>query len=310
MKITDNGFEIDNKRIWFSNFKKPDSDEWFVTAILLYCMQRNRPIIVDRLSRDFLQNIVLYQKIINHFWPQYRIVPIKSEKYDAPLEYDNRILTPCTLGVDSLHEIIANKPDAVINISGLDVPLKQSKLVREKIRRLGLNLIEIDSNIRSLGSNYEHAHMQYIVSIALMQNHGRFVVPGSYGAYTLPWGSSCILDPLLSTGFVDILHGASVNRLEKLRIIYDEWQEAFDSLVVCWQKREDYSKNCGTCSKCNILKLMCNLLEVSYPKTMKGDLNINAISTIRTDKLFLKRFLNHKMVKEQIKNSIRSLLRR
>jgi hypothetical protein len=69
----------------------------------------------------------------------------------------------------------------------------------------------------------------------------------------MPWGSHPLVDPLWSTGTVEIVHdGCEATRSDKAARIATS-ETALRHLRVCWGYREAYDRgiyNCGHCAKC------------------------------------------------------------
>jgi hypothetical protein len=113
-------------------------------------------------------------------------------------------------------------------------------------------VITVETNAKWIFSKYVswlHFHGQLLSAIAL-QLQGRLAkvrMPATYDIRTLqPWGSHPYLDPLWSTGAIQIVHDRiDVTRLEKLaRIARD--RVLLENLRVCGLPQQ----NCGLCEKC------------------------------------------------------------
>lgn len=145
-------------------------------------------------------------------------------------------------------------------IHGMDIPLHEAGSFRgatDKARRmldgLGLELIEISTNLRMQTSAWEDEFGMYVGAVLTLLS-GRFgsgliASTYSYERLVTPHGSTPLTDPLMSSATFQIVHdGAEYDRLEKAQLL-GEWDAARQHLRFCWEGR-DKSRNCGTCLKC------------------------------------------------------------
>jgi hypothetical protein len=176
-------------------------------------------------------------------------------------------------GVDSFYtlwsHIPQNEPYAdyrlthAIFIQGFDIPLTDEltfTITRKEyallMRKLGLSLVVAKTNVRHYAQpiGWEFSHGAALIAVALVLQGGlsRFYTPGprTYRYTDLrPVGLHPVLDHLLSTEALDVIHdGASVDRFNKTAIIA-KWPETYDRLRVCWVK-PDGLRNCCRCNKC------------------------------------------------------------
>ena len=126
-----------------------------------------------------------------------------------------------------------------------------------------LKLIQLYTNayahFRDLDPDFSFWRFEYHGSFLAGIAHAfapRFSVASIASTYDYPnlepWGSHPLLDPLYSTGSLQIRHeNAALSRLEKTKLV-GEWDVALKNLRVCNEK-ESYSQgnyNCGKCEKC------------------------------------------------------------
>ena len=167
-------------------------------------------------------------------------------------------------GLDSFYSALTNleRLDALIFIHGFDVLLDDAEalgrvvpLVRDAAAGLGLPLVEVETDVKTVARRYvrwgDQYHGALLASIAhvLSNRFQRVLVPASAPAIRLhAWGSHPELDPLWSSDLMELRHDGAVTRAEKIAVVKDS-QVALDNLRVCFQKRTG-KVNCGECEKC------------------------------------------------------------
>ena len=172
-------------------------------------------------------------------------------------------------GVDSLHTAIAHRDelDALVFVHGFDLALDDARKrarasagLRRAAERLGLPLVELESNLGSLYEEYPMWGLAYGAGLASVGHllAGRFervLISASYSrGHPEPWGSNRDLDPLWSTESLEVAHVGAVGRPEKLAEIARH-DGALDELRVCLVPGVEH--NCGRCEKC--LRTMVDL---------------------------------------------------
>jgi len=130
-------------------------------------------------------------------------------------------------------------------------------------KNVGIELIQLNTNayahFRDLDADFSFWRFEYHGSFLAGIAHTlapRLSVASIASTYDFanlePWGSHPLLDPLYSTGSLQVRHeNAALSRLEKTQLV-GEWDEALKHLRVCNEK-ESYSQgnyNCGNCEKC------------------------------------------------------------
>jgi len=175
-------------------------------------------------------------------------------------------------GVDSFYTLLKHHSeiDRIVLVHGFDLRLedapmraKVSKALRQVAKELGVHLIEVETNVRSLADRYfpwrfYHGAMLASVALLLAPQIRRFYVPASDSYATLvPWGSHPLLDPLWSTEQMELIHdGLEANRLEKIESIALS-NIAMRYLRVCFPWTEEGGAyNCGRCEKC-VTTMIC-----------------------------------------------------
>ena len=147
---------------------------------------------------------------------------------------------------------------------GFDISVDQHSLYKKAsdavayiAEELGKNVIEIETNVRSLLDPYiswEMSHGAALVSVGyLLSSHfSKIYIASTYTHANLhPWGSHPFLDPLWSTESLEFIHDrCEASRAEKTAFLAQH-DIALRTLRVCWQcPHETY--NCGKCRKCLI----------------------------------------------------------
>ena len=173
-------------------------------------------------------------------------------------------------GVDSFYSVLTRRAELthLIFVHGFDVPLDSelrvsvSRAAREAAAAFGLELIEVETDLRRLIDRYiswELCHGAALASVALLfqERFRRVLIPSTHSYADLtPWGSHPLLDPLWSTELTEFIHdGTHATRLEKCLALADS-DIALRHLRVCWENRNG-SYNCGECEKC--LRTMISL---------------------------------------------------
>jgi hypothetical protein len=169
-------------------------------------------------------------------------------------------------GVDSFYTLLQHKDEItdLIFVRGFDISVNQHSLykkasdaIRYIAEQLGKNVIEIETNIRSLLDphiSWEMSHGAALASVGyLLSSHfSKIYIASTYTHANLhPWGSHPFLDPLWSTESLEFIHDrCEASRAEKTAFLAQH-DIALRTLRVCWQcPHETY--NCGKCRKCLI----------------------------------------------------------
>lgn len=212
------------------------------------------------------------QAILAGWWEDWDRVELRTEEPGDPRPAPEGG-TACffTGGVDSFYSVLTEQErlDAVIFVHGFDVPLgdlsRRNRIagsLREAADELGLELIEVETNIKDLawrGCKWGfHAHGAALASVALLtgSRFGEVLIPASHTYRDLyPWGSHALLDPLWSTEAVRVVHHGALGRTRKVAVLAES-QPAMRHLRCC-HEAHDGGLNCGHCEKC--LRTMASL---------------------------------------------------
>jgi len=218
-----------------------------------------------------------YQFLLNFRKPkEVRPVSIQYERL-APLEVNPiGVGTTFSGGVDSLFTVWKHLPQNQPNpnyqithgifVRGFDILPNETQYYKQLLgqyskqaSKIGIDLIELETN--AMGVLHERATLSYfygpvIISVGLVLPglFQRFYVPSSWDYYNLKreaHTSDPLLDGLLSTDTLEIIHyGSNYRRVEKVEEIAD-WDVAQDTLWVCQDhKFMETTWNCSHCEKC------------------------------------------------------------
>ena len=167
-------------------------------------------------------------------------------------------------------------------VHGLDIPLKDKDIFENAaaqyeplLAERGVELVRVTSNVRAFvpTGKWELAHGSVLIGTALTLSSGvsRFFVPSSANYVSLrAWGSNPLIDGLLSTDRMQIIHdGATHSRFEKLQAMKD-WQPLRDVVRICYE-HPDAFQNCGHCKSCRKTMMLLASLGVlenfpTFPK--------------------------------------------
>jgi hypothetical protein len=168
-------------------------------------------------------------------------------------------------GVDSFYSLQKHRPEVthLIFVTGFDIRVRQvevAKLVvtelRRAVERIGLPLIEVETNLRELsegfGLSWEQQHGAAIAAVAyfLAPPFRKIYVPSTYALpFVHPYGSHPGVDHFWSLEHLDVVHdGAEATRFDKIGAL-SSWDLAIQSLRVCYDLRGG-EYNCCRCHKC------------------------------------------------------------
>jgi hypothetical protein len=168
-------------------------------------------------------------------------------------------------GVDSMFSLLRHRDKItdLIYVHGYDVALGDADLrqsvsayMGEVARVFGVNLIEIETNLRGLLDQHAlwlYGHGPALASVGHLFNDqfSHFYISSTYDyRKLLPCGTHPMLDPRWSSTSVKFLHdGAEVSRVAKVMAIAES-SDARRLLRVCWVAPHAEMLNCCRCEKC------------------------------------------------------------
>jgi len=271
------------KSLWFSfpRSYQPyvvDHADGFLTSLILNAMYFNEDIeIRAKVSPRLAYGLEEFQRIFNIWFPKkFKRVNIKYDTLEEIQNKDNitAVATAFTGGVDSFYTLWRHLPQNQsipafqvthgIFVLGWDIDLgdmvRTEKLLsqhRALFKRLNLDLIIAKSNVREFSRNridWIYAHGGALIGTALVLGSliQRFYVPSTFQYnYLDPIGTSPLLDHLLGTASMEIIHdGAATQRFDKIDQLV-QLTETFSNLRVCTNNNYHGGYlNCGKCHKC------------------------------------------------------------
>jgi hypothetical protein len=255
--------------------------------------------IPDAVSPRLLGGLDLIQAIFSSWNPRLKPVAVAAEQGEPDVPEGSGVACLFSGGVDSFYTALKHREEIthLVFVHGFDIDLADSRrrdaaisTVREVAERMGKELVEVETNLRSFSDNHADWILYFgsaMASVALLlQRDFRrvFFAAGfahsDWAQYPPPAGSHPGLDPLWSTEATEIVHaGADATRIEKIRYLADQ-PLAMDHLLVCYQGAgEPY--NCGRCGKC--LRTMTSLRLVGgleRCRTLPDEIDLDAVAAM------------------------------
>jgi len=246
------------------------SRDWIVPVGLLDAMMAGRALSIrEAISPALERNLQSIQNIYCSWLPTAKEVAVNVTTTSAEETSTGRSVF-FSGGVDSFYSLLKHRErtNNLILVHGFDIPLDNTtffapvRSAAEEVAALfETRLITVKTNLRTVSHasswGIEHGAALASVAHALQPNHSTVYIGSTHSYKDLHiWGSHPLLDPLWSSGSVQIVHdGAETNRIGKLKRIC-EYPEIIKYLRVCWHDTGLY--NCGRCEKC--LRTMIGLL--------------------------------------------------
>ncbi len=286
----DGGRVLSHQSLWFEmdaidDFPEEKDSDSYLLALLFDAMLEKRDIVVKgSVSKKLLSNLVEYQAVWQAWLPDlYTRVEIMADQVREDETPKPGAVCAFSGGVDATFTVWRHsqkkwshrsqdiKMGAMVH--GFDIPLRDAEAFANAKRKASETLMSLNIPICSMRTNYrqiakvnwEYTHAAALVAALnnLKKQAGVCLVGSSfpYDSLPVPWGSSPIADPLLSSGDFEIMHdGASHNRVWKVAEIA-AWKTGVENLRVCWQGSHK-DRNCGKCEKC--LRTICGFLATGH----------------------------------------------
>lgn len=250
------------------------ADGFAVAVVLLASVLGERLEVRGALSPRLAYGLDEYLRVFRCWYPEgFHPVPVVAGlDPEGPAEAPpHAVATAFSGGVDSSFTLWSHLPEHErhpdfrlshgVFVHGFDIPLADEATFATAagaygamLDRLGLSLVPVRTNARAFtpGIAWELAHGAALLSVPLVLGRllRRFYVPASTSyADVGRWGSDPLLDHLLSTETLDVVHdGAGTYRADKVAALAG-WPTTYDRLRVCWE-RPDGLRNCGRCYNC------------------------------------------------------------
>jgi hypothetical protein len=277
------------------------SADGFVIAALLRAMAMGGPLIVEApVSGRLLDALPKVQSIFNRWRPTLREIEVRAERADLVVQPAQRaagVASFLSLGIDSFYTLLCNADEIthLTLVRGFDLAWlgeakwdEISSKARIAAQELGKELIEVDTNVRSLGKgrkvDWDFLHGPALASVAhaLTPSIGKVYVSASDTYATLlPWGTHPRVDHLWSSEHLVVSHfGAAVTRIEKIVEVAND-PTALASLRVCIEGGRDNPFNCGRCSKCLVCMVTLESLgKLKQCPTFPNEIDLRAIRAL------------------------------
>jgi len=300
------------EKLWFKFPEKyknfvTDRADGFTVGLLLFSMYIGENIEVrGTVSPRLKDGLEEYQKIFNKWFPKkFKRIDITCQNLKKQTQKGKKFAV-CGFsgGVDSFFTLYSlcsktgldldSKISYALFIHGRDISIKDKKnfkIIKQSYEslmdKLNLELLPAETNVREFTKDKIRGFFTFgteVISTALVLGGliSRFYIASSYDSRSLkPCGSHPMLDYLLSTESLDVIHhGADTKRMEKISIISNN-PETYPLLRVC-EKKIDGLRNCCRCEKCIRTIVSLKLLDKlhnynTFPLELKPEMIRNCI---------------------------------
>jgi hypothetical protein len=277
-------FEVDAP---FTADLLPSPEAFLVAALPLAAGLGEPRLAIDaRVCSRLREGLDAAMRVLAHWYPTCRVVPVEAERGFAPLvpRTPRRTAAFLTGGVDSLSMLRANRdalpldhPGAIVdgiflfgwNTGDFEgqaiVPARLRAWDEQRVRleRFGaearLTIVPVRTNVGTFQPDWAFYRDQGFGAGMIAAAHalpGRWTdvwyASGGDTSTSPPHATHPLLDPLHATGAVDVHFGEPCRtRLEKVRAVA-RWPAALAALQVCYQHEPlpPGRVHCGRCEKC------------------------------------------------------------
>jgi hypothetical protein len=254
-----------------------DRGDAFVVGLLFLAMRLPEDIEVRApMSPQLLRGLREYQRIFSEWFDYLQAVEIEHDGYASSVRDASGTGTFFSGGVDSFFTLRSHLEDREpisqyqithgLFIDGFDTKRPGTPTFDAFFEAydalfdgLGLTLLPVRTNLKTYINNettgWRCSHGAFLMSIPLVlqQLLGRCYVPSSFtysGSMDSIAGTNPMVDHLLSTGDLEIVHdGAWAGRVRKTEAIAS-WPATRDHLYVCFDREGTSLQNCCRCEKC------------------------------------------------------------
>ncbi|MFP6872829.1 MAG: hypothetical protein VCA55_04900 [Verrucomicrobiales bacterium] len=247
------------------------------------------------------------QEILSAWNEELSIIEVRAEPMSDHVSKvaDAHTATFFSGGVDSFYTLSTHLEEIehAVFVHGFDIPMGNVEL-REEVsfnlqsaaNALGVNLIEVESNIRDFSDRFCHWGSHYCgaalaaVGYAFGGGLDRIFIPATMSlAHFGGFGTHPMLDPKWSSEAITIVHdGIDTRRIDKIRALPDV---ALRHLRVCWENL-DGKYNCGRCEKC--IRTLANLRALGITdrcSTFDRELDLGALAKLELDHPLVEAFM-------------------
>jgi len=256
----------EDQEIWFegpaAHLADRTAPDAFALAVLLPAMRVADHLVIEApISPALRANLEHLQDVESMWWPdRLRRVTIDAATLEPPPTRGSGTAAFFSGGVDSSYIVLTEREriDALILIHGFDIALDDTELrlaasrhIGEAAADLGLELVEVVSNLRDFSTAYAYWLDDYhglalaCVGHALGATFGHaFIASAILRDRPGPHGLHPVLIPMFGSDRIDFsVPDEGVPRLDKIAVV-SRSEIALRHLRVCWQTPGAY--NCGT----------------------------------------------------------------
>ena len=284
------------------------SSDHSVVGAIYFLMEAGHDVRVHgQVSPSLLRNLDEFMEAWSAWVPGLTRVAIRADREEETRlpEGRHQAIVAFSGGVDSCFtafrharaggRLVPQTLAAGLMVHGFDIPLNESESFKSAADRsrtmlvsLGLELISVATNYRSLVADWSHSFGAAIASCLMLfaEKFGIGLIGQglTYGEFhLLREGSNPLTDPLLSSdGFRIVPDGAAFERAEKIDAM-SGWDEFLRHLRVCWQGPQK-DRNCCQCEKCIRNILTFRALGLGLPPCFPEDVQEESLKTFRLGK--------------------------
>ncbi len=285
------------RSVWFRTDNGPLTDlaDPFLPVALTPAMRRKWSVEIDGpVSPILMRGAREIQGIMHGWFPELHEIDVTAETpVSEPAAKPDGVASFFSGGVDSFHTLLKHRADIthLIFVHGFDLPLsfqrereRAAASVREAAASLGLQVVEVETNLRQFGQPHVGWVKAYFgpalaaVALLLSARFHRIYLPASVSTDQLiPMASHPAIDPKWSNGVMQLIHdGLEATRFEKIRDI-GSWQPVREHLRVCFQRNSAHV-NCGRCRKCVWTMMMLKATgDLDHVKTFGEPLDVDEL---------------------------------
>lgn len=259
-------FSVDSK---FAHLLDPRFEPFVVTLCPFAASSREEIVFDGPLSERLSVGLSEYWRVLTTWNPDmFGPIEIKASNFSEENRGGGAPAAAFSGGVDSFFTQYLNrerplgfKTKYAVFVHGFDIPLSQEKIFEDAaaayenvLRQEDVELVRLTTNAREFipPGFWEMGHGSALAGAALALSAGinRFFIPSSKSYGTLePWGSDPLIDSLLSTEYLQVIHdGAYYTRFDKISLMKD-W-DPFRRLIRTCYKKPSAFENCGKCQNC------------------------------------------------------------
>jgi colanic acid/amylovoran biosynthesis protein len=275
----------------------------FVCTTLLLAMRRAEELEVDGpVAPALLERLPRIVDLYARWDPRLYRSRVDAEPGQPPPARAPGIGSFFSRGVDSLYSACSPRalPGPLTHLVFCDrleplhspvVRAEEVRLAREAAAAVGLPLVVMESNVRELTDpvvrdweDMAGAGLAFLAN-ALAGGLGHVVIPSSDGPQSIgPNGTSPLLDPLFSSGAVEVEHDEPRTRAAKVAWLARERPDLLPWLKVCFN--ENRPDNCGRCGKCLLTMLALEGAGARERATgFPGEFDLDALNEISPTQL-------------------------